>query len=182
MSVKEIIDKIKLFLADEVVAPEIEQKFTDVKTTDGIILSFTGKLSEGIDIFTVDETGKNPAPDGDYMLEDGTKITVSGGKIDKLVQEKPIETPAAPAAPAAPAIGATLSLEELDAKISKLQEENQQLAEIVKQLAESFSKQNFKEEVKMSIKKEEVPDLRKTDAPMNKKNSELSNIFRNMYK
>jgi hypothetical protein len=187
MSVKEIINKIKLFLNEEIASTQ--QNFTDVKTTDGLILSYDGDLAVGIEIFVVDETGKNPAPDGEYILEDGTKISVMDGKVEEFgmeaepVEPNPAEMPAEMPAgmPAMPGMNMSVedTLAELVAKVKKCEEDNLALAEVVAQLAEGFSKQNFKEEVKMSMVK---PVEKRTERPLNKKQNELSNIFKNMYK
>ncbi len=153
MSIKETISKIKAFLAEENVVTE---NFTDIKTNDDIILSFDGELVAGVEIFVVDENGRTPAPDGDYMVEDN-KIVVMDGKVESIEPVVPVEEPVEPEAemPVAevPVEAEEIKLEDLVAKISKLEEDQLAMMEIIEKLAETNSKQNFKEEVKMSIQK-----------------------------
>lgn len=92
MSIKNVIDKIRLFLESEKVS------LTDVKTTDGTILSFDADaLAVGVEIFVLDENGRTPAPDGEYVLEDGTKIKVTESKVEEIeapeMPEPETETP-----------------------------------------------------------------------------------------
>lgn len=182
----EIIKKIKTFLQEE--------NLTDVKTNDGIILSFDGELVAGVEIFVVDEAGKTPAPDGDYIVDD-MKIVVEGGKVKSVEEIEPIEDEPAEAPAEMPAempaeevkaeeiIGLSLEdlnlkIEDLIKKVKKCEEDNLALQENVKVLAESLAKENFKEEVKMSIIEEEKIEIR----PLNKTNNKLNSIFKNMYK
>ena len=246
MSLQSLIKKIKLSISEEA-----DVKLTDVKTVDGVILNFEGDLAVGIEIFIVDETGKNPAIDGEYVLEDGTKLEVAGGKVEAIEapaepieapEDMPAEMPAMPTdAPVAMAevktkdglsltfdgelaIGVdifvvddagvkspaadgeyvledgsklmvkdgkvenveavvaaeALSIEELSSMVTKLQEENVQIREILELLAESFSKNKLQEDIKMSMVKPVQPkvELEKTF----KNQSTLNNIFKNMYK
>jgi hypothetical protein len=188
MSLKDVINKIKIMLTEEVV------QLTDVKTMDGIILSYDGELAVGTAINIVDETGANPAPDGEYILEDGTKLEVVGGlveAIESMMEPIEVETPEenvpaeapieAPVSAACAPDKKKLSVEDLSAEIDLLKAENLAIKEILTQLAESFSKEAFKEEVKMSLvnsveKPIERPILK------NQKYNELNNIFKNMYK
>ena len=59
------------------------QKFLDVKTSDGKLLTTPADTLEvGVEILAVDEEGNQvPVEDGDFSLEDGTSITVKGGKV-----------------------------------------------------------------------------------------------------
>lgn len=55
----------------------------EIKTKDGLV--FEGDLTIGADILEVKEDGSKVAPaDGDYTLEDGSIISILGGKIAEL--------------------------------------------------------------------------------------------------
>ena len=195
MNIKEIVSKIKLFLA--------EVEFTDVKTNDGTIMSFDKELAVGGEIFVVDETGRNPAPDGEYYLEDGTKIKVMDGKIEEISQEAASNdmapegegemgmVPGVPdgtgphGMPWNPPTGET-NMSAIEMRIEDIEKDNKEMKKILSDLAGALSKKVFEDEVKMSItdkkdieiKGEEVKPLHK---PMNNYN-ELNTIFNNMYK
>jgi hypothetical protein len=183
MSVKEIIQKIKLFLNEE-----NEIKLTDVKTTDGLILNYEGELVPGIEIFIVDETGKNPAPDATYILEDKTEIVVVEGKVESI--EIPTDVPGTETETEMPKeeapIEPVVKMEEIlsiVARLEKLEEENLELKEILRNLATNLSTKELNEEIKMSMVSEKVVEKHNIDMkPLNSKQTELSNIFRNMYK
>jgi hypothetical protein len=58
----------------------------EVKTKDGLTLTWDGDAEIGKDIFIVLEDGtKEPLSDGEYELEDGTKIIAQGGKVAELI-------------------------------------------------------------------------------------------------
>jgi len=62
-----------------------EEEFVDVRTKDGKILRYEGDTPKiGLDIFVVDDTGQEKAPDGDHELENGMIITVQDGKITNV--------------------------------------------------------------------------------------------------
>lgn len=62
----------------------------EVKTRDGLTLTWEGDAQVGKDIFIVLEDGsKEPLADGEYELEDGTKIVAQGGKVAELVAAEP---------------------------------------------------------------------------------------------
>lgn len=63
--------------------------------TDRGELVFDGELSEGKEVFIEDEVGElQPAPDGEYIAEDGRTIIVEGGKVS-AIREKNEEGEAA---------------------------------------------------------------------------------------
>lgn len=195
MSMKELVNKIKLFLAEEAIAP-IE--FKDVKTADGQILSYDGDLAIGVEVFIVDENGRTPAPDGKYMLEDGTKLDVVAGKVESMEVVEPVGTPPAEAPPiepmasAAPTTTTTTTVQtikaSLEERLDKLELENAEMKKILSTLAESLSKKVFVDEVKASIIKVDntIEKMAKPEVVVNSsivsRNSNLNNIFRNMYK
>lgn len=60
-------------------------------TTDKGILAWEGDedLKAGMDVFVEGENGeKSPAPDGDYVTEDGKTIVVVGGKVSEIKDNK----------------------------------------------------------------------------------------------
>lgn len=96
MTAKEAIEKIrKMLFADapeQVVEPPVAEPkvmFAEYKLKDGSLVNIDA-LQVGGQI-TINEA---PAPDGEYELEDGTKLSVSGGLISEI--EKGEEPAAAP--------------------------------------------------------------------------------------
>ena len=66
------------------------------KTADGKVLSYEGELVQGTAVNLVTEAGSEPAPDGEYMLEDGaTKVVIAAGVVTSV--EKAGEMPEVPA-------------------------------------------------------------------------------------
>ena len=194
MNIKDVVTKIKTFLQEEIAADE-QVNFTDIKSNDGTILSFDGELKPGIEIFVVDETGRNPAPDGVYSLEDGTNINILDGKVDTIeMPQEPIETeppetetpsPAGPMMPDASGktSGTTMSEVELTDRISKLEADNVEIKTILSQLAESMQSKVFEKEVKMSMVENKPKEISSKieKKPLNSLNKNLDGIFNNMY-
>lgn len=63
-----------------------KRKFkSEVKTVDGLVI-YADVLEVGAEVFTVDADGNEvPVADGEYKLEDGSKLIVAGGKITEVV-------------------------------------------------------------------------------------------------
>jgi len=78
MNSKQAIDKIMKILN---LTP---QKFYEAKTAQGMAVKIDGELELGAPIYVATEEGMIPAPDGTHMLEDGSEIEVSDGKISKI--------------------------------------------------------------------------------------------------
>lgn len=181
MKIQEIVNKIKLFLSEDV-------KMTDVKTVDGIILNFAeDALSVGIQIFVVDETGSNPAPDGEYMLEDGSKIEVKSGIVEEIMTpEAPVEAPVdelpVEEVPVeeVPVEAVKSSTEDLEAKIAKLEEANKQIFQILADMADNLSNKQLETEIKTEMSKSKIEKVELKSN--NQRPSVLDNIFINMYK
>lgn len=77
----------------ELPAPETVAEFVDVKTSDGAVLRIVGKSPVvGAKCMVIDASGETPAADGEYTLEDGTKIGIKGGEISE-VADKAEEAP-----------------------------------------------------------------------------------------
>lgn len=90
-----LLNKIKeIFAAEEVQPTEMANLF--VKTMDGVILMVKAEtLLVDSEIVMVDEAGvEQPLLDGEYTLEDGTEISVLGGKIAEVATaEAEVEEP-----------------------------------------------------------------------------------------
>lgn len=107
MTVKEGIEKIRLMLASENEAPQMETSEESAPVTqlsfetydlkDGSKIELSG-LEIGAEAMLVDESGNtSPAPDGEHELVDGTMVTTVGGKIEGIetpqAEMEPIESP-----------------------------------------------------------------------------------------
>lgn len=191
MGLNEIVKKIKTFLAEEI---EVQPEMIDIKTKDGIIISVTG-LEIGAEIYIVDETGKNPAPDGEYILEDNTKITAVEGKIATVEPgEEPIESeePVEVDVEAADTDTATTTeepsedkkpdeLSELKLKIENLEKKYSEISNILSELSKNLSEKELKSEIKTEMSK--VNESKKvTETTMGRTDNKLDNIFKNMYR
>ena len=92
------IDKIKLMFSEveDNKEEEVKDKYADMLTIDGATLRVKGELGEGVEVFIIDEEGKEElAPDGEYLVE-GMTIVVAEGKVSSLVEaeeEAPVEEP-----------------------------------------------------------------------------------------
>jgi hypothetical protein len=61
-------------------------KLMDYKTRDGLTISWDGAAEVGKEIFIVLEDGtREPLTNGEYELEDGTKIVVAAGKVAEIM-------------------------------------------------------------------------------------------------
>jgi hypothetical protein len=107
MTVKEGIEKIRLMLASEGEADQVETNepeapvselaFETYDLKDGSKIDLSG-LEIGAEALLVDESGNSsPAPDGEHELVDGTMITIVGGKVEGIetpqAESEPIEMP-----------------------------------------------------------------------------------------
>lgn len=99
MTIQEGIEKIRLMLASEEEAVQVETSEESTPVTqlafetydlkDGSKIDLSG-LEIGAEAMLVDESGNSsPAPDGEHELVDGTMVTTVGGKVEG------IETPQA---------------------------------------------------------------------------------------
>lgn len=86
MTLKELkagIAKLKMELAAFVGGV----KFAAVKTDKAVLVHDAEELEVGIDIFVEDEEGtRTPAPDGEYVTEERTKIVVADGKVKEITE------------------------------------------------------------------------------------------------
>ena len=119
----DLVGKVKAlalkFSGEEiVVAPvaPIEVKLTDVPLKDGSVLQ-VDKMEVGGMASLVSADGVVPAPDAEYVAEDGTVITVMGG----LIAEIATATEEAPEAEVAPVVaGINSQLEAINKEISDM--------------------------------------------------------------
>lgn len=88
--------------------------FGEGKLMDGTVIKYdTEVLGVGSIVTVVTESGELPAPDGEHELENGDKITITAGKIEKIdpkVAEvvPPVETPMAASNPLVDALKALM--------------------------------------------------------------------------
>jgi hypothetical protein len=94
MNLKEGIEKLKGLIEKFNVEPiATEQSFTEAKLMDGVtIVQYDAEeLEQGIPVNVVTPDGILPMPDGNYVMEDGSKLHVMGGLV--AVYEKAEELP-----------------------------------------------------------------------------------------
>lgn len=66
-----------------------KDKFITAKTAEGVeIKSDAENFSVGSEVYTEVDNVKTPVVDGTYAFENGTMITVAGGKITEMVEEE----------------------------------------------------------------------------------------------
>lgn len=94
MNLKEGIEKLKGLIEKFNVEPiATEQSFTEAKLMDGVtIVQYDAEeLAQGVPVNVVTPEGILPMPDGEYVMEDGSKLVVMGGLV--AVYEKAEELP-----------------------------------------------------------------------------------------
>ena len=140
-------------------------KLADMPTDKGMITVTAIEIGEPVFMTETEE----PAADGEYVLEDGTKITVEGGVIIEIeAKEEPVEEPEPIVEPIeqseeeqariaeleAQVAELTTSIEEKDAKIAELEaalaEKEAQVEEMKKQEPKNAKEQFKSQEVKKS--------------------------------
>jgi len=101
IKIREQLKKLMSFSTEEpATASATASNFSTIKLQDGTEISIPegGDLAVGTEVYSIDEAGnQTPLADGDYVLEDGRTITVSGGAVEALAEtptdEKAGETP-----------------------------------------------------------------------------------------
>jgi hypothetical protein len=70
-----------------------KEKFAELPLANGNIISISGELAVGTEVYVVDAEGNEiPAPDGEHTLESGEIIIVAEGKITEvIVPEEEVE-------------------------------------------------------------------------------------------
>ena len=147
MTVKEGIEKIRLMLASEDEAPQMETSEESAPVTqlsfetydlkDGSKIDLSG-LEIGAEAMLVDESGNaSPAPDGEHELVDGTMVTTVGGKVEG------IETPQAEMEPIEDVVEEIPMGEDkfqaIDGTIENLKSENEALKAKIASIEGKFS-------------------------------------------
>jgi hypothetical protein len=150
MTVKEGIEKIRLMLASEDEAPQMETSEESAPVTqlafetydlkDGSKIDLSG-LEIGAEAMLVDESGNSsPAPDGEHELVDGTMVTTVGGKVEG------IETPQAEMEPIEDVVEEIPmgddkedKFNEIDGTIENLKSENEALKAKIASIEGKFS-------------------------------------------
>ena len=147
MTVKEGIEKIRLMLASEGEADQVEtnepeapvsmMSFETYDLKDGSKIDLSG-LEIGAEAMLVDESGNSsPAPDGEHELVDGTMVTTVGGKVEG------IETPQAEMEPIEePETEMPMEMDkftEIDGTIENLKAENEALKAKISSIEGKFS-------------------------------------------
>ena len=86
---KSTIEKVKDLLSGKFNSEDVEKvedTFAEVKTSEGVILNVSA-MEAGATIEVVSEDGKELAPAGEYILEDGSTIVVGEAGIVSEVKE-----------------------------------------------------------------------------------------------
>lgn len=143
----------------------------EVKTRDGLTLTWEGDAEVGKDIFIVLEDGtQSPLADGEYELEDGTKIIAQGGKVAEIKAPEASEDLQEPvaAAPATDVLEAVKPLiEELRGIIAELTTRVDKLENVEDVVEESNDEENYskikelEEKVEMLSKMAGAPSIAK---------------------
>lgn len=178
MSLQKIIEKIKTYLVEEipVEVPVEEPDMNNIKTKDGIILSFNGELAVGVEIFIVDETGNIPAPDADYILENGQTIKVIESKVSEIIEAEPVEE--------APEVVEEMAEPEpkLEEKVAELENQIKEIFGILQELVGDMNKKELEKEIKTEMAKEKPEIKLEKNTKKQKTTNTVENILFNMYK
>ena len=87
MTLKELKDGVQKLKAELSALIGGEVKCAAVKTDKAILVHDAEELEVGIDVFVEDEEGnRTPAPDGEYVTEERTKIVVADGKVKEITE------------------------------------------------------------------------------------------------
>ena len=114
MNLKEGIEKLKGLIEKFNIEPIVttEQSFTEAKLMDGVtIVQYDAEeLAQGMPVNVVTPEGILPMPDGEYVMEDGSKLVVMGGLVAEYekaeaMPEGETNAPVAVAEPTTPATG-----------------------------------------------------------------------------
>lgn len=94
-------DELFALLNRVILGEDSREKFFDTKTTDGKVLRIDGEiLQKGASVYNILEDNTIGAiDDGDYILQTGETVMVSGGRVTDFIPVAP-EAPAEDAAPA----------------------------------------------------------------------------------
>lgn len=155
------IEKLHTLLSDEVTPPAPAQvAFKEFKTKEGKTISVEGELVVGSKVNEVSEAGSLPAADGEYYLEDGTEIKVTGGLITYI---KPAE-----ATPPAPAVDPTM-MAQMEAQKNEIATLKMEVEKAGKDKAELVS--IFKKILEAPVQSTQMSSHSKIEKPYNEMNN-----------
>ena len=61
-----------------------KNQFASLKTLDGVELTIEGDVELEKEIYIITPDGEIPAPEGEFQLEDGLKLRIKDGKVEKI--------------------------------------------------------------------------------------------------
>lgn len=139
----EILADLELALKNKEQKMEKQIKLASATLLDGSMVYFDGTLAVATAIFT-DEAMTIAANDGEYTLEDNSKIKVTGGMVEEIMApEAPVEDLAE--APVAQSLTAEEVSLMIDTRFAELMDEVTKLKELVGQKDDTMNQ--FKKEV-----------------------------------
>lgn len=151
---KEILNEIKKlvkFSSDTT-------NFIDAKSGENIVRVEGEDFVVGAEIMVVTEQGLLPAPDGEHILEDGRKLTVSGGKITEVELPEMAEETEVEMAEITPEEkeqekeSAMEKMAETEKKIEEMGKKIEEMEEIIKEMIKATSKMgDFSKSVEAKI-------------------------------
>ena len=145
--IKSLLIKFGFLKEEEPKTEEVYDTFLALKLKDGTALMVKGdKLVEGAEVTVVTQDAEVPTPDGEYELEDGTKITVKDSKVETI-------TPAEPASEEAPAEPAPAPAEE------PVMPEMMELVELMKKCINALNEVSTNMEAKFNDVDTKIKDL-----------------------
>lgn len=184
MSLQKIIEKIKTYLVEEipVEVPVEEPDMNNIKTKDGIILSFNGELAVGVEIFVVDETGNIPAPDSWTILENGQTIKIIDGKVAEIIEAEPVEEAPEVVEEMAEPEAEPEAEPKLEEKVAELENQIKEIFGILQELVGDMNKKELEKEIKTEMAKEKPEIKLEKNTKKQKTTNTVENILFNMYK
>ena len=142
---KEILSEIKKLMKFSTETTN----FVDAKSGENIVRVEGEDFMVGADIMVVTEEGLLPAPDGEHILDDGRKLTVSGGKITEIELpevgevDEVVEVDMAEITPEEKEQekeSAMKKMAETEIKIEEMEKKIMDMEEIIKEMVKSYGK------------------------------------------
>ena len=181
MNKNEVLDKIKVLLGMEKPVestPSVEEtadvvvavEFTEAKLKDGTNVSF-GNLEIGSNfLIKTDAQTSVPAPEGDYLLEDGTIVTVGGDNLISGIT-LPVANADPTTNPTEPIVTIEPTTEEpaepvmtIDEKVSKLEDEVEQLKTMLEMIVGGYEGMKSEYAAQFSKQEEKIKELENAPA------------------
>lgn len=173
MNATEALNKIKALFAEDgqVVTADVpatdetKMSFESYDLMDGTKIELTA-LEIGADAMLADASGNTaPCPDGEYVLADGTNVTVTAGKVSGIETpqaELPTSEEPADSAPAPAAMEAQFTA--IDSEIEVLKATNESLKVELTKMEGKFN-QAFAELIAVVEGLSKLPSVEPTQAP-----------------